>query len=125
MTLLRTAGILLISSSALALAVESKTVQQSGTKQDPQHDSTPKSLPASVSDPLQHVEDELLGVAQAMPDDKYSFIPTAGKFDDVRSFREQIKHVACAQFAFFNEFEGQATGHRLRKRRPRSSENQD
>jgi hypothetical protein len=41
-----------------------------------------------------------------MPEDKYSFIPTVGKFDGVRSFREQLKHVACAQFAFFHEFEG-------------------
>ena len=41
-----------------------------------------------------------------MPENKYSFVPTAGKFDDVRSFGEQVKHVACAQFAFFNEFEG-------------------
>jgi len=41
-----------------------------------------------------------------MPEDKYSFVPTAGKFEDVRSFGEQVKHVACAQFAFFNEFEG-------------------
>jgi hypothetical protein len=41
-----------------------------------------------------------------MPEDKYGFVPTAGKFDGVRSFAEQVKHVACAQFAFFNEFEG-------------------
>ena len=40
------------------------------------------------------------------PEDKYSFVPTNGKFEGVRSFGEQIKHVACAQFAFFNEFEG-------------------
>ena len=107
MTFLRTAGVLLISSSAPAFAAKSKTAQQSGAKQrPPQHDSTHKSFAASVSDRLQHVEDAmrcgcgLLGVAQAMPEDKYSFIPTAGKFDDVRSFREQIKHVACAQVAF-------------------------
>jgi uncharacterized damage-inducible protein DinB len=35
-----------------------------------------------------------------------SFIPTGGKFEDARSFGEQLKHVACAQVAFFNEFEG-------------------
>ena len=32
--------------------------------------------------------------------------PTQGNFDGVRSFGEQVKHVACAQFAFFNEVEG-------------------
>ena len=41
-----------------------------------------------------------------MPEDKYAFIPTNGKFEGVRSFGEQIKHVACGQFAFFNQFEG-------------------
>jgi hypothetical protein len=32
--------------------------------------------------------------------------PKSDKFDGVRSFGEQAKHVACAQFAFFNDFEG-------------------
>jgi uncharacterized damage-inducible protein DinB len=41
-----------------------------------------------------------------MPEEKYSYVPAVGKFDGVRSFGEQVKHVACAQFAFFNEFEG-------------------
>ena len=41
-----------------------------------------------------------------MPESKYDFIPTGGNFEGVRSFREQVKHVACGQFAFFNEFEG-------------------
>jgi uncharacterized damage-inducible protein DinB len=66
----------------------------------------PKSIAESVSGPLQFIEGSFLGVAEAMPEDKYSYIPTAGNFDGVRSFGEQVKHVACAQFAFFNEFEG-------------------
>src|SRR6185437_3864448 len=40
---------------------------------------------------------------RVMPEDKYGYIPTSGKFDDARSFGEQVKHVACAQFAFFKE----------------------
>ena len=66
----------------------------------------PTSIAESVSGPLQLAEGGLLSLAEAMPEDKYSFVPTAGKFDDARSFGEQVKHVACAQFAFFNEFEG-------------------
>ena len=44
-----------------------------------------------------------------MPAEKYSYIPSApgGKFDGVRSFAEQVKHVACANFAFFDEIAGQ------------------
>ena len=71
-----------------------------------QSDDIPKSIAESVSGTLQFVEGNFLGLAEAMPEDKYSFIPTVGKFDGVRSFGEQVKHVACAQFAFFNEFEG-------------------
>lgn len=42
-----------------------------------------------------------------MPDEKYGFIPSHGNFEGARSFGEQVKHVACAQYAFFNEIEGQ------------------
>jgi uncharacterized damage-inducible protein DinB len=66
----------------------------------------PQSVSESVSSTLQYAEGNLLGLAEAMPEDKYSFMPTNGNFNGVRSFGEQIKHVACAQFAFFNEFEG-------------------
>ena len=66
----------------------------------------PTTIADSVGDTLKFAEGSFLGVAEAMPEDKYDYIPTAGKFDDARSFGEQVKHVACAQFAFFNEFEG-------------------
>ena len=66
----------------------------------------PTSIAASVGETLQFVEGEFLGVAEAMPEEKYDFVPTTGKFDDARTFREQVKHVACVQFALFNEFEG-------------------
>lgn len=66
----------------------------------------PKSIAESVSTTLQFTEGNLLGLAEAMPEDKYSFAPKNGNFRGVRSFGEQIKHIACAQFAFFNEFEG-------------------
>jgi uncharacterized damage-inducible protein DinB len=78
---------------------------QAGSKAAPQAD-IPKSIAESVGRTLQFAEGNFLGVAEAMPEEKYSFIPTAGKFEDARSFGEQVKHVACAQFGFFNEFEG-------------------
>jgi hypothetical protein len=54
----------------------------------------------SVGRSLNLVEDQLLSIAEAMPESKYSFIPSGGNFDGVRSFGEQVKHAACAQFAF-------------------------
>ena len=37
----------------------------------------------------------VLGVAEAMPADKYDFVPTAGRFAGTRSFAEQLKHIAA------------------------------
>jgi len=71
-----------------------------------QNQPIPKTIAESVEGPLKMIEGQFLSIAEAMPESKYSFIPTAGKFDGVRSFAEQVKHAACAQFAFFNEIEG-------------------
>jgi uncharacterized damage-inducible protein DinB len=66
----------------------------------------PKTIAGSVAQTFSFVQGSFLGVAEAMPEEKYSFIPTGGNFDGVRSFAEQVKHVACVNFAFFNEIEG-------------------
>jgi uncharacterized damage-inducible protein DinB len=66
----------------------------------------PKSIADSVGNTLSWAEGQFLGAAEAMPEAKYGFIPSGGNFDGVRSFGEQVKHVACANFAFFNEIEG-------------------
>ncbi len=92
---------LLVVFGAVSSAVAQPAKKPAGRQSD-----IPKSISESVANTLQFAEGNLLGVAEAMPEEKYAFIPTAGKFDDARSFGEQIKHVACANFAFFNEFEG-------------------
>ena len=106
MSLLHFATLFLISSVPLTAVAQSSAPQESAPKPTARQDDIPKSIAESVSGTLQFVEGNFLGIAEAMPEDKYSFIPTVGKFDDVRSFGEQVKHVACVQFAFFNEFEG-------------------
>src|SRR5215469_18577738 len=106
MKILCTAALLILCGVALTAVGKSKTLQESVSKPATQQDDIPKSIADSISGTLQFAERNLLGVAEAMPESKYSFVPTAGKFDDARSFGEQVKHVACAQFAFFNEFEG-------------------
>jgi formylglycine-generating enzyme required for sulfatase activity len=64
---------------------------------------------------LQYQEYELRSAAEAMPEEKYVYRPAAGKFKDdktpvgpseVRTFAEQVKHVACANFAFAAELDG-------------------
>lgn len=54
--------------------------------------------------------------AEAMPEAKYGYRPADGVFkgekpefgpSEVRTFAEQVKHVACANFAFAAEMDGQ------------------
>jgi len=130
MSLFRVATLLVMCGIALFAAGKSGTPQNSATKKTAQPDDIPKSIAESVSGTLQFAEGNFIGLAEAMPEDKYSYIPAVGKFDDVRSFGEQVEHVACAQFAFFNEFEGKKplsrgtgcrTGHRVGKLRSECS----
>ncbi|HEV3219839.1 MAG TPA: DinB family protein [Candidatus Acidoferrales bacterium] len=65
-------------------------------------------LPSAIMDNWNFMQGEVIGVADAMPAEKYNFAPTNGAFTGVRTFAEQVKHVACANFAFFNEIEGVA-----------------
>ncbi len=44
------------------------------------------------------VESEFVSAADAMPEDKYSFAPTNGEFKGVRTFAEQVKHVAAVNY---------------------------
>jgi hypothetical protein len=40
------------------------------------------------------VESDVVSLAEAMPAEKYDFKPTAGEFTGVRTFGEQVKHLA-------------------------------
>lgn len=43
-------------------------------------------------------EHEFVPAAEAMPDDKFDFAPTGGEFKGVRTFAQQIKHVAAVNY---------------------------
>jgi len=62
-------------------------------------------MAATVAQWFAMIERSFVGLADAMPAEKYGFKPTSGEFKDVRTFGEQVKHVACANFGFFNEIE--------------------
>jgi hypothetical protein len=106
MSLFRVTPLLIMVGMALSAVGQSAARPNSAAKQASRPDDIPKSISESVSRTLQFAEGNFIGLAEAMPEDKYSYIPPLGTFDGVRSFGEQVKHVACAQFAFFNEFEG-------------------
>ncbi len=49
---------------------------------------------------LSIAEREFVSAADAMPEDKYSFAPTGGEFKGVRTYAEQVKHVAAVNYVF-------------------------
>src|ERR1700752_1692768 len=46
------------------------------------------------------VEQEVVSAAEAMPEDKYTFAPANGEFKGVRTFAQQVKHVAAVNYMF-------------------------
>jgi len=65
---------------------------------------------------LQYQEYEVRSAAEAMPEEKYGYRPAEGKFKnekpqfgpaEVRTFAQQVKHVACSNFGFATELDGQ------------------
>ena len=65
---------------------------------------------------LQYQEYEVRSAAGAMPEEKYGYRPAEGKFKsekpefgpaEVRTFAQQVKHVACSNFGFAAELDGQ------------------
>lgn len=59
-----------------------------------------KTVPDSINYIWKNIEQDFTTLAEAMPEEKWSFKPTQGEFTDVRTFGEQVKHVACANEAW-------------------------
>jgi uncharacterized damage-inducible protein DinB len=49
---------------------------------------------------LNYLEKEFVPAAEAMPEAKYDFAPTAGEFKGVKTFAQEVRHVASANFMF-------------------------
>ena len=49
---------------------------------------------------LNYPESEVGPAAEAMPADKYEFAPTNGEFKGVRTFGQQVRHVAATNYMF-------------------------
>jgi uncharacterized damage-inducible protein DinB len=47
---------------------------------------------------VKNMEHEFVPAAEAMPEEKYGFAPTAGEFKGVRTYAQQIKHVAAVNY---------------------------
>jgi uncharacterized damage-inducible protein DinB len=64
------------------------------TKMKDEHRTVTQVLNQTVS----NMEHEFVPAAEAMPEDKFGFAPTNGEFKGVRTFAQQIKHVAAVNY---------------------------
>lgn len=69
---------------------------QAMPKPSEEHRTITQVLDRSVS----NMEREFTPAAEAMPEDKYGFVPKDGEFKKVRTFAEQVRHVAAANYEF-------------------------
>jgi hypothetical protein len=58
----------------------------------------PKTVSQVLDRSVTNVESEFVPAADAMPEEKYSFVPTTGEFKGVRTFAQQVKHVAAVNY---------------------------
>jgi hypothetical protein len=47
---------------------------------------------------LNGIEHEVVPAAEAIPEDKFNFAPTQGEFKGVRTFAQQVKHIAAVNY---------------------------
>jgi uncharacterized damage-inducible protein DinB len=71
----------------------------------------PPTIGAVVDREISMVEGEFVGAAEAMPEDKFNFAPTGlniagSEFKGVRTFAEQVKHVAATNYALWGPITG-------------------
>jgi len=58
----------------------------------------PKTITQILDGGVKTIESELVPAAEAMPEDKFGFAPTNGEFKGVRTFAQQVKHVAAVNY---------------------------
>jgi|SRR5689334_5585924 len=78
-------------SCAAILLLAGIATAQAGSGQAP-------TIPGVLDRQLSNVEREFVSAAEAMPEDKFTFAPTNGEFKGVRTFAQQISHVAYTNY---------------------------
>ena len=94
-----------VSICAVLLVVASSSETQSG--KEAEHRSIAKELDVWVTKTQEH----LVPAADAMPEEKYGFAPSGGEFKDVRTFGEQVKHLAAANYMLASAALGEKPPH--------------
>jgi uncharacterized damage-inducible protein DinB len=81
----------------LMLALTGMAVAQAA----PQQNAAPRPAPTItfiIERSLSNSEREVVPAADAMPEDKLNFAPTNGEFKGVKTFAQQVKHIAATDY---------------------------
>ena len=89
----------------LFLATTASLMAQSATQTE--HRNVGKELDIWVS----KTEEQVVPASDAMPEEKYGFARTAGKFGGVRTFAEQVKHLAATNYILASAVLGEKPPH--------------
>jgi|SRR5579872_2638534 len=70
------------------------------------------SVASIVESQIKTIENDIVPAAEAMPEDKFNFVPSnldikGSDYKGVRSFADQVKHVAGANFFFWSALTGE------------------
>jgi uncharacterized damage-inducible protein DinB len=99
------AGALLFATALLTGAAAK--AQQGPPMGRPPMSTKPATITSVLDFQLSIEEREIEGLADAMPEDKYDFAPTNGNFAGVRTFAQEVKHIATTNDRFFGAILGQ------------------
>jgi len=61
-------------------------------------DAPAPSISQVLNGQIKTIESEVVSLAEAMPADKYDFAPTSGEFKGVRTFSQQMTHIAAVAY---------------------------
>jgi len=95
--------------SLLLLTFVCLTVAFAQTPAKPAQPTTPPTISQILDRSLGYPESEVVPAADAMPDDKFEFAPAAsmGDFKGVRTFGQQVRHIAAVQYMICAAIQGE------------------
>jgi len=68
--------------------------------QDQAKPQVPPTIASVLDNHVKSLEREFVPAAEAMPVDKFNFVPSGGEFKESRTFSQQVSHVAASNYEF-------------------------
>jgi hypothetical protein len=101
-------------SAAMAQTPKSSAATTTATPSAQQSPQPPPTAASVVDHEITIVEKEVVEAAEAMPEDKYNFAPESlnipgSDYKGVRTFGEQVKHIAASNYLIWSPITGEKT----------------